>query len=279
MRPTLSDGYYWDTVYNTLPLRERARMRHFWQNGHGLYGKSPVAFFTQLESIYADTNEQPKALEKLTTLRHSYGQPWHEHQLEFDGLLLSAGGDLWTDDAKIGCLKNTFSNPVKIHTAAMHKYEEYYAFAEEVERIMTNLESTDQFKKANKYWVKEKGREAPATATISTRDYRASASIRADADGDTIMAPTQTGGYNKNRGPRKTTDGKQQRAKWVESTEIARRREKRLCYRCGADGHRLRECPYLPAIKPTSVNATSFAPMLESDNEELDAASDDAGKD
>jgi hypothetical protein len=279
VRPTLPDSYYWDTIYNTLPLRERARMRHFWQNGHELYGKQPASFFTQLEKIYADSNEQPKALEQLTLLRHSNGQPWHEHQIEFDGLLLSAGGDQWTNAAKIGYLKNTFSNPVKTYTAAMPKYEDYYAFSEEVERIMTNLESTDQYKKANKQWNKEKDKGATATVAIATRAYGTSSSSHVDADGDTIMAPTQTGKRNKERGPRRATDGNQQRAKWVESAEIARRREKKLCYRCGADGHRLRDCPYLAAIRPTNVNTTRTAPLLESDGEESDAASADAGKD
>lgn len=28
-KPTLSDDYYWDRIYDTLPARERTRMRHF----------------------------------------------------------------------------------------------------------------------------------------------------------------------------------------------------------------------------------------------------------
>lgn len=88
-KPTLSRDYYWDTVYNTLPSRERARMRYFWEKGSATKGKDPEAFFAQLEDVFADSNEQVKALEQLMLMRHSPGQPWHYHQLEFDGLLLT----------------------------------------------------------------------------------------------------------------------------------------------------------------------------------------------
>lgn len=127
MKPALPDDYYCDTVYNTLPARERSRMRHFWEKGHPEKGKDPEAFFAQLEDVFADSNEQAKALEQLTHMKHAVGQPWHEHQLEFDGLLLSADGESWNDATKIGYLKNTFSNAAKIYTASMQKTTDYYA--------------------------------------------------------------------------------------------------------------------------------------------------------
>jgi hypothetical protein len=68
-------------------------MRHFWEKGSASNGKDPEAFFAQLEAVFADSNEKAKALEQLTALKHTTGQPWHEHQLEFDGLLLNAGGE------------------------------------------------------------------------------------------------------------------------------------------------------------------------------------------
>jgi len=101
-------------------------------------------------------------------LKHVFSQPWHEHQLEFDALLLSAGGDRWSDDAKISTFKNTFSNQVRKYTVTMAKYTQYYSFAEEVERIMTNLETTDEFKTAYKRWAKDKGRDSGTTTTVTT---------------------------------------------------------------------------------------------------------------
>ena len=209
--------YYWDTIYDTLPPRERAGMRYFWEKGGAAYGKDPEAFFTQLEQVFADSNESAKALERLTNLKHTVGQPWHEHQLEFDGLLLGAGGDSWTGPTKIGYLKNTFSNPARIYTAAVPKTEDYYLFSEEVERIMTNLEATDQFKAANKRW-REKDKGPASTTTVTTRNQGPSMVTTVDVNGDTVMAPTRAGNVRPRRDRGGTSgdgrkDGGKQRAK------------------------------------------------------------------
>lgn len=95
-------------------MREHTRMRHFWEKGSAIYGKEPEAFFAQVENVFANTNKKSKALERVTNPRHQVGQPWHEH-------LLSAGGNSPTDDAKISYLKNSFSNPARLYTAAVAK--------------------------------------------------------------------------------------------------------------------------------------------------------------
>jgi hypothetical protein len=277
-KPTLAAEYYWDAVYDTLPSKERARMRHFWEKGSPKKGKDPEAFFTQLEEVFADSNEQSKALERLTTLKHAVGQPWHEHQLEFDGLLLSAGGDSWPDLTKIGYLKNTFSNSAKLWTATMQKLDEYYPFAEEVERIMTNVETTDKFKALHQKWAKGKGREARSTTTVTTRSYRSAATTRIDADGDTIMTPTHAAGPREKKHGDRRPSGNKRKAKWVDTAELKKRREKKLCYRCGGDGHRIKECPFAPAERPMAINITSSQPMLESEEEDSDSTLSESGK-
>jgi len=278
VKPTLPEEYYWDTVYNTLPARERARMRHFWEKGSPTRGKDPEAFFAQLEDVFADSNEKAKALEQLTLMKHSVGQPWHDHQLEFDGLLLSADGESWSDTTKIGYLKNTFSNPAKLYTAAVAKTEDYYVFSEEVERIMTNLETTDQFKAANKRWMKERHREPSHSMTVTAHSRGPAVTARVDADGDTVMAPTRTNGpRDRMRGARKDSGGKQ-RAKWVNVAEREKRREKGLCFRCGGSGHRIRDCPYAAPMQPTAIHAVTVAPMLEDDPEDPYPATLEPGK-
>jgi len=281
-KPPLPAEYYWNAIYDTLPSRERARMRHFWEKGSTEKGKNPEAFFAQLENVFADTNEQAKALEQLTTLKHAVGQPWHEHQLEFDGLLLSAGGDSWGDSTKIGYLKNTFSNPAKLYTAAMPKTSDYYVFSEEVERIMTNLEGTDQFKTAYRKWVKEKSKDSAPNVTVTTRSYGQPTTTQVDADGDTVMAPMPTGG-SRRKGPggrneRSGVQGGRPRAKWVDSAEREKRREKRLCFRCGSAGHQVRECRFAPAVQPTSIAVTAPGPVLEDGHDGSDSDTFGPGK-
>jgi hypothetical protein len=281
-KPPLPAEYYWNSIYDTLPSRERARMRHFWEKGSAGKAKDPEAFFAQLEKVFADSNEQAKALEQLMTLKHPVGQPWHEHQLEFDGLLLSAGGDTWADPTKIGYLKNTFSNPAKLYTASVAKTDDYYVFSEEVERIMTNLEGTDQFKTAHKKWAREKGKDTAPNVTVTAHSHGQPITTHVDADGDTVMAPMPTNGGRK-RGPggrfdkAGATSGRQ-RAKWVDSAEREKRREKRLCFRCGSGGHRVRDCQYAPAVQPTSINATVPGPVLEGDDDSTDSDTFGSGK-
>jgi hypothetical protein len=48
-------------------------MRHFWEKGYPTKGKDSEAFFAQLEEVFADTNEQAKALEQLTLIKHANG--------------------------------------------------------------------------------------------------------------------------------------------------------------------------------------------------------------
>lgn len=276
-KPVLSADYYWDATNDTLPSRERSRMRWFWEKGGTNGNKDPEDFFEQLEKVFADTNEVSKALERLTSLRHTQGQPWHEHQLEFDGLLLSAGGDSWAGPAKIQYLKTTFSNVARTYTASMPKTTDYHEFSEEVERIMTNLEETDQFKVANRKW-RDKNKQSGYKTTVTTRAFRHAPSPRVDADGDTFMGPTQSAGSRpKGTGNQRRLSGKQ-RAKWVDANELKNRKEKNLCFRCGSSGHRARECPYAPPKRPTQINSVSSDPVLESDEEEADAANPESEK-
>lgn len=99
-----------------------------------------------------------------------------------------------------------------------------------------------------------------------------------DADGDTVMAPARTAGDRyKRQGDRRGPNGKQ-KAKWVDIAERERRKENRLCFRCRASGHRIKECPYALAVRPTNINAVSTPPVLEDNIEASDSADYESGK-
>ncbi|PHH54682.1 hypothetical protein CFIMG_007804RA00001 [Ceratocystis fimbriata CBS 114723] len=62
------------------------------------------------------------------------------------------------------------------------------------------------------------------------------------------------------------------RAKWVPPAVLENRKQNRLCFRCGASGHVIRTCPYLPPTpptgqRPTRVNNSNVVvkPLLETD--------------
>ena len=127
---------------------------------------------------------------------------------------------------------------------------------------MTNLETTDQFRAANRRW-REKNKDSGPTTPVTTKWQGVPSVIRVDRDGDTIMAPARIGGGNtKGQGDRKKSSGKR-RAKWVDAAERERRRERQLCFRCGASGHRIKECPYGPPLQLTAINAVTALPLLE----------------
>jgi len=114
--------------------------------------------------------------------------------------------------------------------------------------------------------------------TVTAQSRGPSTVAKIDTDGDTVMAPTNTSrDRGRNRGSRKNSGGRQ-RAKWVDAAEREKRREKRLCFRCGGSGHRIRECPYEPATRPAAINAVVAHPVLDDDTYGSDSASSRTGK-
>ena len=79
-----------------------------------------------------------------------------------------------------------------MYTAAIPRTADYYAFSEEVERIMTNLETTDQFRAAHWRWLREKNKDTSLPTTVTAQSRGPSTVAKIDTDRDTVMAPTNT---------------------------------------------------------------------------------------
>ena len=68
------------------------------------------------------------------------------------------------------------------------------------------------------------------------------------------------------------------KTKWVSPAIIAKRREKRTCFRCGIVGHRMDKCTFLPARRPVATATTttvikitgSFTTVDSITNDEMD---------
>ena len=68
--------------------------------------------------------------------------------------------------------------------------------------------------------------------------------------------------------PMDWTPVKSQRAKWVSPEEIKRRKEKKLCLRCGRSDHFIGDCDQKPAKPP--ISTTTVKPREEGQEEEDD---------
>lgn len=288
--PPLSANIYWNAIYETIQdVNKRQRLRHYWLEGAEADEKDPAKFIMEIEKVFGDSNEQGKALEELVSLRHEPGQPWRDHQREFDGLLLTSGGDRFPDRVKIAHLKKTFSNPVKLSLVSMPKEENYAKFVETVDGYMTNYEETDQFRRAYKSWKArnlDSGRSEPGHYDLGPGPVPAPP--KTDGDGDTVMTATlakHQGQRRRGYGARSAKAGKpdeagKKRAKWVDRAELDRRREKGLCFRCGDSGHRASDCPYLgakrPSVNVSVVTTEKHEAMLESDGEDSQSNEEDS---
>ena len=78
------------------------------------------------------------------------------------------------------------------------------------------------------------------------------------------------GGFPSKRPEDRALLGK--RAKWVNKTELEKRRADGRCFRCGRDGCRIERCPLAAAIRPTTnIRSTATqerARVIKADIEE-----------
>lgn len=266
LNPPISKKIAWNQIYKSIEdERLRARMRHYWITGAKSASMEPGLFIAEIEKVFSNSNDAAHARESLLKLKHRPGQPWRDHQRTFDALLLACGGEKFDDSVKIAHLKGSFSNEIRYHLVSMPNITDYHRFAEEVDWVAANYEETEEFRRLNRGWRGSHAAQGKAV-TPSYASVAAPAQEQApvDADGDTIMALTRTGANNGNgnrsqgsaqqRQGSANNNGKQaKRAAWASTAEMARRREKDLCYRCGKAGHRATQCSMRAAINPNKA--------------------------
>lgn len=286
LNPPLSKKMVWTQIYKSIEdERLRLRMRHYWMAGRST-ALDPGLFIAEIEKVFGNRNDATHALESLLKLKHKPGQPWRDHQRTFNGLLLTCGGENFEDSVKIAHLKGSFSNEIRYHLVSMPRITDYHRFAEEVNRVASNYEETEEFRRLNRGWRGSHTAQAravtPSYASVAA-PTREQAIV--DADGDTVMALTRTGTGNgggsrgqgsAQQGPASAGGNKQaKRAAWATTAEMARRREKELCYRCGEAGHRATQCSLRAAINPNKVvkiNPVGVGPGADQGTADFDDA-------
>lgn len=199
-------------------------------------------FFAHLDSVFLDKDLQEKALMELNRL-HQGNRPFAELLTELRRLIMEAGGDCWSDRVKRGYLDSAISEEIKDRLVAVDKKERFEDYCSQLQQIADRLQER---KTGN---VRGARRNLPFSNPTTTRSTPLT--TERNADPDTMdWEPT-------------LSQARQLRARWVPKEELDKRRKNGECLRCGSKGHLIKQCPFMPAKKPTPEMAKVSAGFLE----------------
>ena len=236
--------------YGFSRLKDKAASRIYpwvetYQNDAAKFTKEN--FFKHLRIAFKDPAAQKKALLRLNSLQQG-SRPFIELLQEVDQLLLEAGGHSWDDDVKKGYLITAMNPALRDRLATVEEADSYEEYCQQVKRITDKL--TD-----NKYYRSVNTTPGHTTPNARPAPYRQQASTATSTPVAPVNDPMDWEPSTARSG--RPTGAK--RAKWVTEEEIQRRRQNGNCLRCGAPGHRIAQCPFLPARRPSHPPAAKVA--------------------
>ena len=198
----------------------------------------------QLKAAYEDPKLAERAVFRLNLMRQN-GDRFADFLIKFERTMMEAGGSVWTDSVKKNFLINALSIELQKAMVATAQPDLYIDYVSLLHTVSTNLEML-RGKERNIYMSRTKATEPETFPTSTSMDWE----------------PTQTV---------KVASAKTGPARWVSQEELARRRETGACLRCGSKDHRIKTCPYGPAVRPgAQANSTAVAliPPPASDGDE-----------
>lgn len=236
-----------------------ARVMNPWTEA---YKNAPTEFtvealFGQMKIQFGDAERQRKALDQIRHLRQG-NRTFEDLLADFNRLLLEAGGYKWDDGLKKGMLQDALSLNMKKHMISITEANTFGEYCVQVKSIADRYEAVQRIEKASRSrYGSSTANRTPAQHSFQTANRDTSDPLTEPMDWE----PTHS----------RTDAGERRRAKWVDDTQYERRKKEHLCLRCGASGHIIRNCPYLPARRPTTnrnppakhPRVASVAPMLE----------------
>lgn len=202
-----------------LLQKEAATRMSAWINTYqGTDHFTLVNLFAQMKLQFGQEDSARKAMTKLQNLRQEQ-KPFEEYLATFNRLLYeSEGGLSWNDSTKISWFQRGMTYRMQTATLAVienNSFEEYIRQTKIIAERAENLQRRTPWRSNN-----PRGAPAPPADQMD-------------------WTPTPAVGAVSNR-----------RAKWVDAQEIQRRRDNRLCYRCGSNEHIVQRCPYKPPVPP-----------------------------
>lgn len=242
-------GDYERVWYGITRLEDAAAARmHPWvdQNQHTA-NFTVSEFMKTMETMFGDTNRQKRALDRLNELRQK-SRSFGDMLAEFDQLVMEAGGHQWTNDVKKSFLKRAMNRELKDKLITLDGKDDFDEYREQVKRVANEM---DDLKSQYGNWRRP--------------TFPPNPSSRPAVDPNAMdWQPTPVANANAATNKR--------RAKWVEKSEMERRRQNRLCFRCGSSEHSIKGCMFAPARQPSAPTKPALIneprpisePMLES---------------
>lgn len=237
------------------------RAREVEGNGTGLQ------LLQYLAATYSDPNQQKKALTSLYSIKQRDDEPFARFLPRFETELANAGALSFDDSIRISLLENAVNRGMQERLVSVFPVPiEYGSYTSLLQTIGSRVDAFREpwKRRAQRGDQQHKDKD---TTDRDMMDWEATRPLR------TNRSATETSG---------------RRAKWVSQETLAYRMEKNLCLRCGNQGHRVRDCKFLPAQRPLSTNKGSISnharidPLLalpeEEDIHRKDGSEDESGK-
>lgn len=188
-----------------------------------------------LDFNYMDKELQRKAMYSLSTLRQG-NRTINELLATFDRYLMEAGQQNQPDNMKIFWLENTLNDDILNRLVNAPTCDTFSEYCIQLQSIYGRHQKYQQR-------TTEHRRPHRQQATTSTFLPPAVSPAAVPAQDDPMdWEPTVS----------HTCSPQRKRARWVSKEEIERRKQDGCCFRCGSAGHRIGQCPFLPAQRPAT---------------------------
>lgn len=213
-----------------------ATVRTLTENGSG-HG---TMFLEYLDTVFGDPNKRARAQQELYNLKQKERESFSTFLPKFETILANAGWSCYAEEQKISLLKNALSKEMRTALIGSPISQTWTGFLSQLQTISSDLVAISQ--QFRPQIIFQQGR--PSNQNPSRMDWE----------------PTKSNFSN-------SQDFKQgPRAQWVDRETLALRRKKKLCVRCGNQGHIPPQCKFLPPLKPIS-KITTIKTDIEEDEE------------
>ena len=200
-----------------------------------------------MNTSYGDPNKKERALQDLHNLQQRDRESFATFLPKFETVLANAGGTEYSDSQRIAYLKHALNKELREKLVGLSALlpKDYTGFVSYLQTIGSEIVGLRILDKPSSRSIPQ----ATRTTTVAGPEpmdwepTKATKTHRAALDNTTPM------------------NGR--RATWVSLETIAFRRNKNLCLRCGHAGHRITDCSYAPAIRPTRVNNVEVKDSME----------------